>query len=113
MVALQLPDGDSARQCGKIRKVAMSQIHRLIELADYELDAAPIVIPPGGISLKACSFRNLDMAGIVISVFIARGCSFDSCNFTGTRFGAAYFGGGTRSRLSWPLPPSLEESPTK
>jgi uncharacterized protein YjbI with pentapeptide repeats len=81
-------------------QVAMSKRYRPIELADYELDAAPIVIPPGGISLKACSFRNLDMAGIVISVFIARECSFDSCNFTGTRFGAGYFGGGEAAGFS-------------
>jgi uncharacterized protein YjbI with pentapeptide repeats len=81
-------------------QVAMSKIHRPIELVDCEFDAAPIVIPPGGISLKACSFRNLDMAGIVISVFIARGCSFDSCNFTGTRFGAGYFGGGEAAGFS-------------
>jgi len=78
----------------------MSKTHRPIEFTNYELDAAPIEIPPGGVSLKACSFRNLDMAGIVISVFIARGCGFDSCNFTGTRFGAGYFGGGEAAGFS-------------
>jgi len=46
------------------------------------------MLPSGGVSLKACSFRSVDLAGIFIPVFIARGCSFDSCNFTGTRFGA-------------------------
>jgi len=72
----------------------MSTTHRPIEITDYAFDASPIEIPPGGVSLKACSFRTVDLAGILIPFFIARGCSFDSCNFTGTRFGAGYFGGG-------------------
>src|SRR6478736_3516954 len=75
-------------------QVAMSTTHRPIEITDYAFDASPIEIPPGGVSLKACSFRTVDLAGILIPFFIARGCSFDSCNFTGTRFGAGYFGGG-------------------
>jgi hypothetical protein len=61
----------------------MSKTYRPVEFTNYELDAAPIEIPPGGVSLKACSFRNLEMAGITIPVLFARGCSFDSCNFTG------------------------------
>ena len=78
----------------------MPTTHRPTEITNYALDAAPIEIPPGGVSLKACSFRNLDMAGIVIPVFFARGCSFDSCNFTGTRFAAGYFGGGEAAGFS-------------
>jgi len=78
----------------------MLTTQRPVEITNYALDAAPIEIPPGGVSLKACSFRNLDMAGIVIPVFFARGCSFDSCNFTGTRFAAGYFGGGEAAGFS-------------
>jgi hypothetical protein len=40
------------------------------------------------------------LAGIPIPVFIARGCSFDSCNCTGTWFGAGYFGGGEAACFS-------------
>lgn len=72
----------------------MSTTTAPLRLRICALDATPIEIPPGGVSLKACSFRNVDMAGILIPVFVARGCSFDSCNFTGTRFGAGYFGDG-------------------
>ena len=78
----------------------MSRTHRPVEFTNYDLDAAPIEIPPGGVSLRACSFRNLEMAGITIPVLFARGCSFDSCNFTGVRFGAGYFGGGEGAGFS-------------
>jgi uncharacterized protein YjbI with pentapeptide repeats len=78
----------------------MFKTHRPVQFTNYELDAAPIEIPPGGVSLTACSFRNLEMAGITIPVLFARGCSFDSCNFTGTRFGAGYFGGGEGAGFS-------------
>lgn len=78
----------------------MSRTHRPIEITNCALDTTPIEIAPGGVSLKACSFRNVDMAGILIPVFIARGCSFDSCNFTGTWFGAGYFGGGEAAGFS-------------
>jgi hypothetical protein len=78
----------------------MSSTKRPTELMNYALDAAPIEIPPSGVSMRACSFRNVDIVGIVIPIFFARGCSFDSCNFTGTRFGAGYFGGGEAAGFS-------------
>jgi hypothetical protein len=78
----------------------MSTTSRPVEMANCSFDAAPIEIPSGGVSLKTCSFRNLAMAGLVIPVFFARGCGFDACNFTGTRFGAGYFGGGEAAGFS-------------
>src|SRR5580765_4035011 len=78
----------------------MSTTYRRIEFTNYELDASSIEIPPGACSMKSCSFRSVDLAGILIPVFIARGCSFDSCNFTGSRFGAGYFGGGEGAGFS-------------
>src|SRR5215468_534554 len=81
-------------------RIAMSKTHRPIAFTNYELDAASIEIPPGGVSLTACSFRNLDLTEVSFRVFIARGCDFDSCNFTGTWFGAGYFGGGEAAGFS-------------
>jgi hypothetical protein len=72
----------------------MSKTYRPVEFTNYELDAAPIEIPPGGVSLKACSFRNLEMAGITIPVLFARGCTLIPPTSRDARFGAGYFGGG-------------------
>jgi len=81
-------------------QIAMSSTHRPVEFTNYELDAAPIEISPAGVLLTACSFRNIEIAGIAVPVFIARGCGFDSCNFTGAWFGAGYFGGGEAAGFS-------------
>ena len=74
---------------------AMPRAHRPVEFTNCRL-RRPLrpEIPPGGVSLKDCSFRKLDRAGITIRFFVARGCGFDFCNFAGTRFGAGYLGGG-------------------
>ncbi|HEY2017770.1 MAG TPA: hypothetical protein VGH38_29900 [Bryobacteraceae bacterium] len=73
---------------------------RPVELANRALDGGPFAIPPGGVSLKDSTFRNLDLTGISISIFFAKGCRFDFCNFSGTRFRGGYFGGGEAAEFS-------------
>ena len=51
----------------------MSRTHRPGEFTNYDLDAAPIEIPPGGVSLKACSFRNLEMGALRFPFFSREG----------------------------------------
>jgi uncharacterized protein YjbI with pentapeptide repeats len=98
--SLRMYYGSRAPEVEPVCRGAMPGAHRPVEFTNCQLEAAPIEIPPGGVSLKDCSFRKLDMGGLTIRFFVARGCGFESCNFAGTRFGGGYLGGGEGAGFS-------------